>query len=345
VILPGQKISEGFKACIWLNALPPSMEITTQSFLSQPKVDFDDIYQALVRRYESTGPSKRSRLGSEVAHTAIDNGENYQTTSSRKTLNTNSSSNAVTCNFCKKKGHIDRQCYKRHPHLRPNNNNNRNKITTSNNNLNRSNRRSRSTSDSTTQNEEYSFCLVDTSQLLTAPVMNVEFEEEVAHLSKHYETSCITQRDEFILDSGASKHIVFDRDILINVQDINPIRLTGILKQSILVNKAGSVQLSDTIKMSDVACVVEAGANLISVSKIFDAGFKMDWSIDKADIVKDGKVIMSFTRVGGIYVYLRQQNKRPPSLVALPMTQKPAKRIKSKQLSEQAIAVTNDAKL
>ena len=37
VILPGQIISEGFKACIWLNALPLTLESTTQTLLTQPK--------------------------------------------------------------------------------------------------------------------------------------------------------------------------------------------------------------------------------------------------------------------------------------------------------------------
>src|ERR1700730_6811588 len=98
IILPGQIIREGFKACIWLNALPPSLETTTQAFLSQPKVVFDDIYQALVRRYESSGSSKRPKLGSEVANTAMVN------TPAHKGAQNNHSNKTLTCHFCKKKG-------------------------------------------------------------------------------------------------------------------------------------------------------------------------------------------------------------------------------------------------
>ena len=83
-VKPGQKVSEGFKAAIWLNALPASLESTSQNLLLKPKVEVDEIYQALIRRYESNIDTKtKPRAGTDVAHIAVASGRGSSTSSYR----------------------------------------------------------------------------------------------------------------------------------------------------------------------------------------------------------------------------------------------------------------------
>jgi hypothetical protein len=312
VTLPGQPISEGLKACIWLNALPASMETTSQAFLTQPKVALDDIYQTLVRRFEASGSSKRPRIGTEVANTAV-----VHPSSNNKSSHTNQANRSLnlTCHFCKKKGHIERECWSKHADLRPKHNSN---------NFNSKHR--------TTNNQQkrpaphpVGLCLVETvndsvpkprapsvhSVVSSAPIDQSAHAYALSHDAGTY----ITNRHEFILDSGASKHIVYDQSLLHNQKDIAPVKLTGILKQSVHINQVGSVQLSDNVILNDVACVGEAGANLISVSKILDAGCKLQWSRSKVNIFHGRQLLITFIRSRGVYIFKRPQSNSVSSSI------------------------------
>jgi hypothetical protein len=290
-ILPGQLLSEGFKACIWLNALPHTLESTTQTLLTQQSVSFEDIYQTLVRRFESSGSSrhKPTKLGNEVANTAVSERNNNK----QKSINDKQKTYyKFKCNHCKMPGHTEDRCYKKHGYS--------------------SDRKEKES------NDQHSFCFIETT-LPPEPDPVVTEVDEVAGVASEDGSIYLSSRDEFILDSGASKHIVFDHSLLINTQEVNPIRLTGILKNSVLINKTGSVRLTDTVCINNVACVSAAGANLICVSKVFDAGFRINWSKEKAEIRKGNQLIITFHRVGGIYIFRRQSKGK--KITSLPSMQ------------------------
>src|SRR3984957_6256476 len=249
-VKPGQKLSEGFKAAIWLNALPASLESTSQTLLLEPKVEIDEIYQALIRRYESNIDTKsKPRAGTEVANIAVTSGGGSSTSGYRSKL---------TCHHCKKVGHIKANCYKlngfpaTHPGHPDHPEHNK-----------------------SGGNKETSFCLVE-----TIPTDSDEYEEEVQQEVTNAATDdgqlYVSGREEFILDSGASRHMVYDKSLMFDTIEVHPIRFTGIMKKSVIVNEVGSVRLSDTVKLNGVAHVGVAGANLVSVAKVLDAGLQIE---------------------------------------------------------------------
>lgn len=300
-ILPGQKVSEGFKACIWLNALPAALESTAQTLLTQEKVSYDEIYQTLVRRYESNGSEKAVKapkpVGSEVANAAVTN--NSTPTGKPK------SNPKIKCSFCKRTNHTEDRCWKKHGYPED--------------------------KKETKTDDDHSFCFMETSTQSASSKCKVEqaepaqaaVDDEVAQAATEDGSMYLGARDEFILDSGASKHLVFDKTLMFNVQNVNPIRFTGILRNSVMVGETGSVRLDPNVVINNVACVNKAGANLISVGKVFDAGFKVDFFAEKAQIRKGKEVILTFKRTGGIYVFRRRSKKPTAPLPSIQLVPKP----------------------
>jgi hypothetical protein len=110
--------------------------------------------------------------------------------------------------------------------------------------------------------------------------------------------------NEWILDSGATIH-VSNAHYLKEKHRGAPLRITFANKASVDVSTYGTVDLSTTVTLNNVAYIRNAGANLVSLSRIIDSGYLPKFSTTKCEIQRQGATIITFKRVGALYIFTR----------------------------------------
>lgn len=68
----------------------------------------------------------------------------------------------------------------------------------------------------------------------------------------------------WIIDTGASRHVIGERNCLVNIYEVIAILLGLPDGQTVMANKEGSVRISETIYLRHVLYVSELNYNLIS---------------------------------------------------------------------------------
>jgi Reverse transcriptase (RNA-dependent DNA polymerase)/Pol polyprotein, beta-barrel domain/GAG-pre-integrase domain len=81
-----------------------------------------------------------------------------------------------------------------------------------------------------------------------------------------------TRASELILDSAASKHVVFNANLLEKVQDIEPFHLFAATGHHTTVRKQGQIRLNEEVLIANVCHVPRATHNLASLAVLLDAG-------------------------------------------------------------------------
>lgn len=128
----------------------------------------------------------------------------------------------------------------------------------------------------------------------------------------------INTRNEFLLDSGASRNVVYDHSLLKDPQPLrSPIVMNCAMGKATVLQESGSVQLSKRITLKNVCHAKGARLNAMSVSKIADTGYysvfgKSKAVIIKAEVleafirrVKPADIAFTVPRVGDVYQYTR----------------------------------------
>ena len=140
-------------------------------------------------------------------------------------------------------------------------------------------------------------------------------------------------RNEFLLDSGASRNVVYDRQLISNPEPLKtPIVMTCASGKPLLLNEYGNVRLSESVTLNNVCHAKGAKINAMSVARITDHGYvvifgKKGAAVIEADVVEGrlrhvspDKKVLTVPRVGDIYVYTRPGTEldpnepKPPSL-------------------------------
>ena len=142
----------------------------------------------------------------------------------------------------------------------------------------------------------------------------------------------VNKRNEFLLDSGASRSVVFDHSLLRDPQALNqPVILNCAMGKATVLKESGSVNLNSRVKLNNVCHAKGAKLNAMSVSKISDTGFYSVFGSKKAIVVrksvleyairrlKPEDVALEVPRVGDIYVYTRpgtesSSSNHPPEI-------------------------------
>ena len=116
--------------------------------------------------------------------------------------------------------------------------------------------------------------------------------------------SLATRGHEFILDTGATKHIIFNKNLLFNVREIEPFVLFTATGQHTQVKYQGTVRVSDKVVINNVCFIPRATHNLISLSVLLDGGAEIShMSADRITIAKRSGSIqaaMHFLRENGL---------------------------------------------
>lgn len=113
----------------------------------------------------------------------------------------------------------------------------------------------------------------------------------------------LERSNEFILDSGASRNTTCKLNLLEKVQYVQPLPMVGVQSKIIYVNQVGLLKLNNRIHLGNTVYVPGGSTNLVSVSKLIDAGLTVKILKTKALVYKDNELLITFDRIGGVYIY------------------------------------------
>ncbi|GJV26677.1 retrovirus-related pol polyprotein from transposon TNT 1-94 [Tanacetum coccineum] len=123
----------------------------------------------------------------------------------------------------------------------------------------------------------------------------------VAHASSEICLGVDLEPDEWIKDSGCSKHMTGNRKLFSTYKAYNGGNV--IFGSNLRGNIIGKGTISnDSLKIDNVEHVDNLGINLLSIRKIYDNKCRVTFSEHDSEITKDGKVIGRDIRKKGLYV-------------------------------------------
>ncbi|GJR59075.1 retrovirus-related pol polyprotein from transposon TNT 1-94 [Tanacetum coccineum] len=123
----------------------------------------------------------------------------------------------------------------------------------------------------------------------------------VAHASSEMCLGVDLEPDEWIKDSGCSKHMTGNRKLFSTYKAYNGSNV--IFSSNLRANIIGKCTISnDSLKIDNVEHVDNLGFNLLSIRPICDNKYRVTFSEHESEITKDGKVIGRGIRKKGLYV-------------------------------------------
>jgi len=176
-----------------------------------------------------------------------------------------------TCQHCNKKGHTEDKCWKKHPHLNPH------------------------SAKSSTTNQP-------------ALIVTNDEADVVCLLGRHRSVKSTTNLHEWIIDSGCSNHVTFnkasfssliDLDSKIELADGNVVQIVG----------QGTVELNIIVdgipkicQLENVFLAPELGFQLLSVSQLDNKGLTTSFSNGKCQIRNRQHLMATGSAAGKLYV-------------------------------------------
>ena len=299
-----ESIPPGMRAALLINGLPKSYDVVVDAYMaSHSHPDILTLIPFLQAHYERTYSSKPGSqapgINSQTALSAVDDseeeGDNFEddtdlmaSTAEQRTnyKSNNKGRNRIRWNKKDPKGHK---------------------------------------TDKTPNDEEISFVFMDRQADPTVEAIfalcgtstSDEENDETDTYTVHNNTDqmlsdiIVGRTNELILDSAASRHVVFDERLLENIQDIDPFHIYSATGHHSSVRKVGRLRLSEKVLISNMFVVKGATHNLISLGRLLDGGAEVE-TINPTNITVKRKITctsgktttvkMSFNRnIGGVY--------------------------------------------
>lgn len=232
----------------------------------------------------------------------------------RKKVNNNFNNNY--CNKCKKPGHNDNMCWFQNG-KKEKDDNNFNKPLAGLCLMAFSDVDLDSLLDDMEIDENFNFTAEDEAKLL-APIKtegsnykaDVELQTDVipkyeeTNLSQELKNPSNHKTPIWILDSGCTSHMSWDRELFISY-DEKCIHQTEIMTAGgvpLGVHKVGTCRVAEDITASGVLYVPHLRHNLLSVSALVEKGFIITFGKEKAIIKKGKKILLEIPKKGSLYV-------------------------------------------
>jgi len=294
-------------AVLWMNAIPASLSVLKQGLQSRSSLNWEDVYAAIQTNYADKALNLNSNnkrnvnsnsdgsSGSETVNVLANHTHKFKSGNNKFKSKQygNSNSNSITCSYCGKNGHEESRCWKKHG--KPSNNSQHTSAST----------KGKGTKDKDSHSTEFSALLYqsnDSEELSSFSQSDAATHIDVAHpVVGELE---IGRRNQFIIDSGASRHVTPHREIFSNIEKVPPVRLISALKSgTCVVTEAGTIKLNDRWKLNNVAYIPNAGPNLISEPCLADAGFTIVKDREECRIIYKGRIVLKFPRLGRLWIY------------------------------------------
>ena len=186
-------------------------------------------------------------------------------------INNNKSKNSK-CSYCKRKGHLESNCYKKHPNLRPNNNNNTRKAI----------------------NNSSSSKVEEIEDLDEVEDINSTYKVENILNSSKYSNTTI----DFILDSRATIHTCYIKELFTSIRNTTTCIKQGNTSNIIKAKGIGNIELVFTstnkvVKLQNVLYILELGVNLLSLSLITSKDFSLKFNKESCYIYTPNKSLLT----------------------------------------------------
>ncbi len=280
-LLSGQVLTEQCKAAILLNAMPESMTVDHSIMMNKDKIAPIDVINHLARKYESTTKSS-SRISTDSDPSAE---KAYSLTPLSRHHNR---SNA------RGHGRIQQQSNWKNE------------------------RRQRSHSPMNSDTDEESMPTGNWKQAFYFE----QTQSPSAHID-HTNTAITAKRcpaaarphpsalHRVILDSGSTCHVWMSNNGVVDERQVPAQHVLSALGESTELSHVGTVQLTPNIRLTDVALVKSAPANLMSVHRVFQSGCRVVMHHDQAQIISrcGRRVLLTFRKENGLYVYYYRRGK------------------------------------
>jgi transposase InsO family protein len=169
-------------------------------------------------------------------------------------------------------------------------------------------KRSESKKDTETGEPTPTVSMILVDQDYDAPFEDITPTESTLVSTSAHSSILVLGPNDFILDSGASRHSVKNKTHLRDIRKIKPVTMVGITNKLFELNTAGDVLLNSHVNLKNVLLMPSSAANIVSVARCIDAGCTISFLKTKATVMYLGKLLITFERVNGLYVYKKPSN-------------------------------------
>jgi hypothetical protein len=281
VIKPNERISEGVKMALLVRALPRALDTTIQSVLSSHETPTIDLVFAAIRRIfemskKSDNPGPQPALIADTKPSKKQHKDKRRKGKKEQDKNNDHSASQVSF-FLGDETEIQSTL------------------------LNHGIADSYFLSDLQPEEEEGDTALnVNAKKTASVASSPGDFDPFLEELTS-------TRGGELILDTGASKHVVFNADLIYDWKDIEPFHIFGATGHHTIIRKQGTIRLNPQVVIHNVCYSPRATHNLISLAVLLDGGAEVSY-IDAKKITIEKKVgehvgRISFYRFGGSSVW------------------------------------------
>src|SRR5579862_2096253 len=258
----GEKISDNIFNSVLLNSVPENYKIAVSILESQDKLTPQIIVNRLLEETR-----KMYGHGSGDGRVAL-----FTHSGKPGDKKNNSGKLNLKCTECKRTGHVEADCWIKHPEKRP--------------------AKSRSKGKKEKGSEEAKFAM-------SATVRRMELPSTTASASGHW-----------YLDSGASEHFSPHRHLFEELRDLKtPCEITTAEGTVVLGTSIGTITLTaiadgsiNTLQLNNVIYAPKMDANLLSTITLYDRGYEVSMNPTVGvNILKDGIVISNTVREGKLF--------------------------------------------
>ena len=260
VIKPGEKVSEGFKVSLLINSLDKQAQPTILAIVSTHDTLTPELFFGALKRQWDLLPT-RSINPSERSSHALYVGDNEPGAQEED------GSEGIQASFRSGK-HLKQAQGSRQNNRKAQNNSN-------------SNRPARDG-----QLEVMTLMFLDGAQENLPDPIDDDYDSNDADQddSQARQLALAAQDDEFlfriwshrgteiILDSGASRHTVFNSDLLEDLHKVTPFYMWSVTGHHTKVSQVGALRIHEKVRIGDVHYVPNSTHNLISMAVLFDNG-------------------------------------------------------------------------
>jgi hypothetical protein len=269
VIKPGERISEGFKLAVLVRSLPPNLNTLVQvTMATNQNTTIHTLFDAMQRSFDAL-PANKSYVPGGAAFT-ITTGKKITECDDGDTPDSDKDYQALAFQQTK---HQKRN--RRHNRVR--------NQTPGTPTINPNYQVTLTFLEGAEVNESNDEALPNDMALVSQTRKNATLTEVKSDRNdeeQDNENETITdlyrptslRASELILDTGASKHVVFDRDLLEDVRSIDPFSLHGATGHHTIVKEAGKLRVNKNILIGNVYYVPRATHNLISLAVLLEGG-------------------------------------------------------------------------
>ena len=272
-------ISERAKTSIWTKALPPQLEPLKQVLAAKVDLVWTDVFEAL-KSWCQQQPLKPKHAGEQAMY--------------------GSDGNKKECSYCHKPGHIEAECFSKHPELRP-------KGPRSRGAAHKPKKKFKKLYKKQAQSTSYG----DYEHSAPAVEGDQDISQILESLSLHGDTEYgmpareIQKKTYLVFDSAATSHMTPHLHQLEDITPVPEVHLTTALKgATTIIRKRGTLRLNNRWVLREVAHIPNGSATLISEGRLCDAGYSI-FKDKKQLIVRDSSnhVVLRGFRHNKLWMY------------------------------------------